>query len=60
MDVGIAPLHNVLHDRAQGASTKPVSIDAAPQMTERIQRGRMANHDAVAVFQPEPFPCRLR
>src|SRR5262245_46178780 len=56
MNVGILAVNYVLDDGMARRFAEAVSINAAANMTERIERGEMGHDDAVAIHQSKPRP----
>ncbi len=59
VDVGIFPVHDVLNDGVERGLAEIVAVDAAADVTERIERPRMHHGDAVALFHAKPKPGGL-
>src|SRR5579862_1951531 len=59
MDIGILAVDDVLNDGVKRRFAKLMTIDAAAHMTERIERTRVGDDDAVAILELQPAPGRL-
>ena len=56
MNVGILAVHDVFDDGVERGLAEIVSVDSAADVTERIERGGMADDDVVAIRQSQPRP----